>query len=123
MDESQREALAAKKVAELQNMAVELGVPGKGLRKAQLIDAILGSRSLNGAMPPGASPPSSTPASAATAPAPAPAPAQPTPAEPLSNNGLVDTRGPQPTPKTSPAVPEASSASPPEPRREAPPRH
>ena len=41
MDEKQREALAGKKVAELQTMAVEMGLAGKGLKKAQLIDAIL----------------------------------------------------------------------------------
>lgn len=43
MDDRQRQALAGKKVAELQTMAVELGVSGKGLKKAQLIDAIIGS--------------------------------------------------------------------------------
>ena len=41
MDEKQREALAGKKVAELQTMAVEMGLAGKGLKKAQLIEAIL----------------------------------------------------------------------------------
>ncbi|MEX2587787.1 MAG: transcription termination factor Rho [Actinomycetota bacterium] len=52
MDEKQREALAGKKVAELQTMAVEMGVSGKGLKKAELIEAILGSAS---ASPNGAS--------------------------------------------------------------------
>jgi transcription termination factor Rho len=120
MDESQREALAAKKVAELQNMAVELGVSGKGLRKAQLIDAILGSRSPNGANPPSGPPPSQPPG--ATAPAPAPVAAQPNPAEAPTNNGSVDTRGPQSTPTPPPAT-EASGEAPAEPRREAAPRH
>lgn len=45
MDEKQREVLAGKKVAELQTMAVEMGVSGKGLKKAELIEAILGSAS------------------------------------------------------------------------------
>ena len=48
MDEKQREALAGKKVAELQTMAVELGVAGKGLKKAQLIDAILNASTRGG---------------------------------------------------------------------------
>ena len=48
MDETQREALAGKKVAELQTMAVEMGLAGKGLKKAQLIDAILTGPSAGG---------------------------------------------------------------------------
>jgi transcription termination factor Rho len=48
MDETQREALAGKKVAELQTMAVEMGLAGKGLKKAQLIEAILSGPSKGG---------------------------------------------------------------------------
>ena len=107
MDKSQRETLAAKKVAELQTMAVELGVTGKGLKKAQLIDAILGSKvSPNGA-PQATSPP---PPPAPTA-APAPASAAATP-EPASNNGSPET-------KAADAAPEPAG----QPRREPAPRH
>ena len=49
MDEKQREALAGKKVAELQTMAVEMGLAGKGLKKAQLIEAIVNAGPGNGA--------------------------------------------------------------------------
>jgi transcription termination factor Rho len=105
MDESQREALAAKKVAELQTMAVELGVMGKGLRKAQLIDAILGSKPTSNGGPQTNTPP------APLAPAPAPAPQAANP-EPASNNGSVEAKGTEP-----------AAESPGQPRREAAPRH
>jgi transcription termination factor Rho len=119
MDESQREALAAKKVAELQTMAVELGVPGKGLRKAQLIDAILGSRAVNGAVPPNGPRPSRAPAAAA----PTPAPVEPTAPEPASKNGSVDSRASESAAAAPGAGAEPSGDAPAEVRREAPPRH
>jgi transcription termination factor Rho len=86
MDETQREALAGKKVAELQTMAVEMGLAGKGLKKAQLIDAILsGPAGGNGSTP-------------------APAPAGPEPAR--------APRTPRP-PATETPAPETTEASPP----------
>ncbi len=68
MDDTQREALAGKKVAELQTMAVEMGLAGKGLKKAQLIDAILTGPSGggNGAPKPAASRPARVPRVAKT---------------------------------------------------------
>jgi transcription termination factor Rho len=60
MDEKQREALAGKKVAELQTMAVEMGLAGKGLKKAQLIDAILTGPSGSGNGSPAAPKPSAS---------------------------------------------------------------
>jgi transcription termination factor Rho len=101
MDEMQREALAGKKVAELQTMAVEMGLAGKGLKKAQLIDAILTGPpgGGNGATPATSAPAprtARTPRVAKTATEPAAetsAPAEPSssspasPAEPTASNG------------------------------------
>ncbi len=113
MDEKQREALAGKKVAELQTMAVEMGLAGKGLKKAQLIEAILSSSSGGGngsnSGPPkpdatklAPAPPMARASRSTTAPTQAPpeaasgegapaAPAVPAPAggEPASTNGSV----------------------------------
>ncbi|HEX2259947.1 MAG TPA: transcription termination factor Rho [Actinomycetota bacterium] len=87
MDEKQREDLAGKKVAELQTMAVELGVAQRGLKKAQLIDAIIGSSAKpNGAAPAEVSAPAVAPAVTATA----------TTTEVPAGNGSVETRAPDP---------------------------
>jgi transcription termination factor Rho len=76
MDEIQREALTGKKVAELQTMAVELGVAQRGLKKAQLIDAIIGKKTENNGD------------------APAPAPARPAPARPVPKAVVAPTEAP-----------------------------
>ncbi|MGQ0678145.1 MAG: transcription termination factor Rho [Actinomycetota bacterium] len=127
MDETQRQELTGKKVAELQTMAVELGVPGKGLKKAQLIDAIMGSKSeANGSAPAPATP-------APAAPARPPAPARPAARAPrtqaappatdaTSSNGAGSSAGPAES-KTPAADGTAPSEAGEQPRREQPPRH
>ncbi|MDQ3767117.1 MAG: transcription termination factor Rho [Actinomycetota bacterium] len=73
-----KEELAGKKVAELQTIAGELGVSQKGLKKAELIEAIIKQPRANGAAG-GASTTGAVATSATATPA-APAPAQASPA-------------------------------------------
>ncbi|MDQ4149749.1 MAG: transcription termination factor Rho [Actinomycetota bacterium] len=83
MEELRRETLAGKKVAELQTMAVELGVSQKGLRKAQLIDAIIetSSKSNGGSSRLNNSPVQTTAPVQASAPVQTAAPVQTSPSE------------------------------------------
>ena len=104
MDEKQREALAGKKVAELQTMAVEMGLAGKGLKKAQLIDAILtgppaggnGANTSTGA---------ATPRSART-----PRTARTTTTEPAAETSAPEQGSSSPASPAEPAAPNGAAA-------------
>ncbi|CAN5868918.1 hypothetical protein BH23ACT12_BH23ACT12_03670 [soil metagenome] len=101
MDEKQREALAGKKVAELQTMAVEMGLAGKGLKKAQLIDAILTGPSGGGNGSPASQTSASRPTRAATV----------TVTEQAPEDQAKDAGKASTTPAGEPAAPGAAPAS------------
>ncbi len=111
MIDTEKQGLATKKVAELQAMAGKIGVVSKGLKKADLIDAITKSKanSVNGVAP--AKAPSRAPAPARAS---APASASPSSAPPSA-------APPSAAPSSAINVPRVDSRPPPmqsEPRRD-----
>jgi len=110
MSDTERESLASKKVSELQTMAGDLGLSGRGLKKAELIEAISkGKVERNGAK-------------AATRPEPAVSPASRPPAASPPNGSKAPEAGSANGSPSAAATTDAPPRPQPEPRYEGEPR-